>query len=105
YYNKVSYQGNKFPVVAEIEHNGFQNTNTKIYLEKDGEIIDSKNLTLNEDIDKIEFLIDANDVGLQHYIVRIDSVEGEFSVENNIGHAYIDIIEGKEKILLAAASP
>ena len=105
YYNKVSYQGNKFPVVAEIEHNGFENSNTKIYLKKDGQTIDTKNLAFGENIQRVEFLIDAKDVGLQHYIVQIDTVAGEFSAENNIGHSYVDIIEGKEKILLAAASP
>lgn len=104
-YNKVSYQGNKFPIVAEIEHNGFSNKSIGINVEKNGKIVQSKTISLEENIQEVEFIIDANTTGLQHYIVKTDTIEGEFTIENNTAHAYIDVVEGKEKILLAAASP
>lgn len=104
-YNKVSYQGNKFPVVAEIEHNGFSNESMEVKIEQKGKVIQSKTISLGENIQEVEFIIEANTTGLQHYVVKTDTLEGEFTFENNIAHAYIDVVEGKEKILLAAASP
>src|SRR5690606_20384369 len=50
-------------------------------------------------------LLDAEKEGMQHYVVEIEPVEEEFTIQNNTGHAYIDVIEGKEKILLVAAAP
>jgi hypothetical protein len=42
---------------------------------------------------------------MQHYVVEVDILEGEFTGQNNARDAYIDIIDGKEKILLLALTP
>src|SRR5690606_24781313 len=73
FYNKVSYQGNKFPLVAEIDQHGFAGTKVGLVVEKNGREIQRQELTLEEELQKIEFQLEANDIGLQHYIVRIDS--------------------------------
>ena len=105
YYNKVSYQGNKFPLVAEIDQNGFTGTSLEVTVQKDGQTLQRKMITLEDNLQQVDFELEANDIGLQHYIVRVDTLGDEFTHVNNLGHAYIDIVEGKEKILLAAASP
>ncbi len=105
YYNKVSYQGNKFPLVAEIGQNGFTGANVGVVVESNGKEIQRKSVTLEEDLQQVDFQLEADDIGLQHYVVRVDTLTDEFTHENNLRHAYIEVIEGKEKILLVGASP
>lgn len=106
-YNKLSYQGNQFPLIAELSHHGFSSQSVNIKLEKSGKTIAETSRTLGAESALIEvrFEVDANETGLQHLIVRVEPVEGEFTQQNNILHAYVEVVEGKEKILLAAASP
>jgi hypothetical protein len=107
YYNKITYQGNKFPVVAEVLNTGFAGQNVTVRITKQGRVIASKEVKLasERELNRVEFLLDAEKEGMQHYVVEIEPIEEEFTTQNNIAHAYIDVIEGKEKILLVAAAP
>lgn len=106
YHNKVAYEGNKFPLIAEIQHNGFEDNEVKITIKREEKTIASQAIVLGKEaIQQVEFLLEADQKGLQHYVVSIDSLPGEFSIINNMKHAFIEVIEAKEKILLAAAAP
>ncbi|MDH5367090.1 MAG: VWA domain-containing protein [Cyclobacteriaceae bacterium] len=106
-YNKISYQGNQFPLVAKIENRGFINESIVISVYNNGSLLDQKKLVpkLNESVETVEFLLEAKSKGLQRYSVVISSKPNEFNVQNNITQAYIEVIEGKERILMIAASP
>ncbi len=107
YYNKIAYQGNKFPLVAEIANTGFEGQTVEVTVNNQGKAIASKQLKFNENkgVNSLEFLLDADKEGMQHYIVQVKPQDTEFTAQNNNGHAYIEIIEGKEKILLIAQAP
>jgi hypothetical protein len=107
YFNKIAYQGNKFPIVAELLNTGFAGEEIMISVKRNNKILASKNVKLNksDEITNVEFLLDADNTGVQHYIVEVQPKEAEFTRENNLRHAYIDIVEGKEKILLVALAP
>ncbi len=107
YYNKIAYQGNKFPVIAEMINNGFEGSKAVVEILQGDQVIERKNITLEatEQIQRVEFLIDAKNQGMQHYVVRVEQFPDEYTFENNQQHAFIDIIEGKQKILLVASSP
>lgn len=105
--NKVAYLGNEFPVVAEIENNGFPNRIVNAYLTQNGRVIDQKQINFKNDgdIQQVTFYTTAKQKGIQHYVVNIDVLEGEFTPQNNSRDVYIEVIDGKEKILLIAATP
>lgn len=107
YYNKITYQGNKFPIVAEVLNTGFAGQNVTVRITKQGQVLASQQVKLasERELNRVEFLLDAQKEGMQHYVVEIEPLEEEFTIQNNTGHAYIDVIEGKEKILLVASAP
>lgn len=107
YYNKIAYQGNKFPLVAEVANTGFAGKTVDISVSNRGKTVATKKLQLsdNRGVHSVEFLLDADKEGLQHYIVQIKPEDEEFTAQNNTGHAYIEVIEGKEKILMLAQAP
>jgi len=106
-YNKIVYQGNRFPIVAEIMNNGFLGKNIAVDILQNRKIIETRTLTLSGILgfDRVEFELDAGTSGLQRYVIAIRPEEGEFSTVNNTQEAYVEIVEGKEKILLLASSP
>ncbi len=107
HYNKIAYQGNRFIIRAEILNDGFIDKNIVINISAGGRILQSKTLKLGNPPQLLEtdFQLEATNKGLKDFAVTIEAVNGEFSLKNNIRHAYIEIIEGKRKILLASKNP
>jgi hypothetical protein len=107
HYNKIAYQGNRFIIRAEILNDGFIDKNIVINISDGGRILQSKTLELSNPPQLLEtdFKLEAANKGLKDFTVSIAAVDGEFSLKNNIRHAYLEIIEGKRKILLASKSP
>lgn len=106
-YNKIAYQGNKFPLMATLSHHGFAGENVTISVLHQGKVISRENQSLPEDgipLD-VNFLIDASDIGYQQYRVTIEVLEDEFLEENNTRAAFVEIVEGKQTIHIVAAAP
>lgn len=106
-YNRIAYQGNKFPIIAEVFSSGLKGNELNINIYNKGNIIATNKLQINKDeqFDRIQFLLEANENGIKRYIVKAEPIESESIISNNTKEAYIDIIEGKLKILIAAPAP
>lgn len=106
-YNKISYQGNKFPVLVQFTQQGYDNRPVKVTLTHNGEIIDSKtvNLRPQNQLNEIRFLVEAKEKGFQRYTVSIGALEGELTYVNNTRQVYVEVIEGQENIAVIAAAP
>ena len=106
-YNKIAYQGNKFPVVAEVLNTGFAGEKLTVSVSRQGRVLATQEVTPNNrrDMNAVEFLLEADQAGMQHYVVSVAEKEGEFTTQNNEAHAYVEVVEGKENILLLAQSP
>lgn len=107
FYNKIAYQGNKFPMVAEIANTGFEGQSVNVSVSRRGQLIATELLRFDQarDVNSVEFLLDAEQEGMQRYELSVQPLEGEFTEQNNVSQAYVEIIEGKENILLLAAAP
>ena len=107
YYNKIAYQGNRFPLVAEVINSGFVNREAIVRVLKDGSEIGRQGILFNGDneLKRIDFTLEANTNGIQHYRVEVLPLSEESVYSNNYKDAYIDVVEGKEKILLIGLAP
>ncbi|MFC5271854.1 VWA domain-containing protein [Adhaeribacter terreus] len=106
-YNKVAFSGNKFPIVAEVRNDGFVSGNATVLLKENGKVLDRKTVALqkNKTSQLVAFSITAPQPGKKHYEVLVESLPGEFTKLNNTKHAYLEVVKGKLKVLLAAAAP
>ncbi|MEP2771642.1 MAG: VWA domain-containing protein [Fulvivirga sp.] len=106
-YNKISYQGNKFPVLVQFTQQGYSGDRVNIAISRGGKLLASQPYTLRGEnqINEVKLLIDADEKGFQRYTVNISPLEGEFTTLNNTQQAYVEIIEGKENIAIIAAAP
>ena len=102
--NQVVYQGNRFPIEIYIDANSYFGKKKTIILSDDDGVISKQNLTLSSQM-RILFEVNANKFGPQHLRVKIPPEPDEINKINNEKDIFIEIIEGKEKILLVAPAP
>ena len=106
-YNKITYQGNQFPLLVEVLNEGFIGEQVRVSIRRKGSVVSSESVTFerNNQLKQVQFQLDAEENGLQRYSISLEQREGEFTYANNYQQAYIDVIDGKEKILIVASSP
>ena len=107
HYNKIAYQGNKFIIRAEILNDGFQQGSVEVSVSESGRTIQTKSFTATSppQLFELDFELEAGPKGLKDYAVSVKSLNQEFTINNNTRHAYIEIIEGKRKILFTSKHP
>lgn len=106
-YNKLTFLGNKFPI--EIDAKAFQCKGESIELiitHKGNQLFSKKyNLTSNDFFANESVLLEAKEVGVQHYQIALTSIEGEISSENNVKDIYIEVLDGRQNVLILSSSP
>ena len=105
--NRIAYLGNQFPVQAEVVSDGFQGRSATVVLRQNGKELSRQpvNFGKNDTFNQLTFQATATQKGVQHYVVEVLPQPGEFSTRNNRQDVYLDVIDGKEKVLLLALAP
>ncbi len=105
--NKITFLNNQFP----LEINGFAQScvgkKTTLTVTHKGKTIftnefpiSTKQQLLNESI-----FIKATEVGVQRYTISFSVVDGEISTTNNAKDIYVEVLDGRQNILILANAP
>ena len=105
--NKIAYLGNQFPIQVDVVANGFAGRTVGVVLKQNGKPIGRQTVTFkqNDAFQSVTFQTTSTQKGVQHYVIEVEALAGEFTTKNNRRDVYLDIIDGKEKILLLALAP
>ncbi len=106
YYNKIAYQGNRFPVRAEVLLSGIQSQEIVASVYQNGKLMarERKN-SMDKSILDFDFQLEAGEKGLQRIDIAIEPLSFERNRKNNYSSAFVDVVEGKKKILMIAPAP
>ncbi len=105
-YNKVAYQGNMFPLHAEVLVKGLVNEGVNITISQRGKIIHQQSKRSgNNQLIAFDFQIPANEQGIQKLDIQVGINPAEYNVKNNRSSIFVEVIEGKKKILLISPAP
>lgn len=105
-FNKLAYQGNKFPVRVEVILKGLENQRLTVTLQHKGRTIDQQTKASgNETFVTYDFQVLAEEQGIQKYDLAVNVVSGETNVRNNRSTIFVEVVEGKKKIAIVAPSP
>lgn len=105
-YNKIAYQGNKFPIRAQVLVQGLQNEEIAVSVLKGGKVVAT--LTKNSESKTLidfDFQLDAAEKGIQRYDISVRPNRMESNQRNNFSSLFIDVVEGRKKIVLIAPAP
>ena len=106
-YNRLSFSGNKFPSEAELGFEGYAGGAATVELREGNKVLDTRRVVLPAGRRRVRatFQITAPAPGKRRYEVRIAAQPGEFTVLNNRRTAFVEIVKGKLRVLLAGAAP
>ncbi|WP_230688273.1 VWA domain-containing protein [Hymenobacter jeongseonensis] len=106
-YNRLAFSGNRFPVDAELGFEGYAGGTATVELREGNRVLDSRRVALpvGRRRAKVSFQITAPAPGKRRYEVRVVPQPGEFTELNNARTAFIEIVKGKLRVLLAGAAP
>ncbi|WP_340112863.1 hypothetical protein [Maribellus mangrovi] len=100
--NRTAFSGNKFPVEVDVQFSRIRNKALKLSVFHNNQELESVMITPpnnNYFITK-EFILEADEPGLQHYTARIETTDNERNTDNNTSEFVINILENKQKVLI-----
>ena len=100
--NDIAFLGNQFPVEVSLSQQDFAGQKVKVDILLEDKVLSSKTITFTtkKEQHKLNFLLNASQIGFTRYSVQIEELEGEFTYKNNTANFYIDVIDGRQKIAL-----
>ncbi|MFP5471179.1 MAG: hypothetical protein ACLGGV_06255 [Bacteroidia bacterium] len=106
-HNKMAFLGNKFPIRVNFKSNFYKGKSHELSIWSDGKLLDSRKITSdkNEFSSEQSFLINADNVGIKKYLVKLKHEVGEHTYENNSYDFYVEVLNSKQNILLLANAP
>jgi hypothetical protein len=106
-HNQLVFQGNMSPLQIDVNAFGCANQNATLTVEHNGQTVFTKSIAINAQIffTSIPLEVDAKESGMQHYIITLSKLTGEVTYANNRADVFVNVINGKQKILLLAQSP
>ncbi len=107
YSNKTATLNSDFEIRADIIAELCKGYGNGAILKEGDEIIASAPVSVNNDrFDRVvSFTVKANKAGLHHYVLSLPVAEGEKNTTNNRRDVFVDVVDEKKRILIAAAAP
>ncbi len=106
-HNKITFLGNQFPIEISAEALQCFGSNTKLSVTHNGKQLFAKEYDFNTErfVMNENVLLKAEKVGVQHYQISLSTIEGEVSTINNVKNVYIEVLDGRQNILILANAP
>jgi hypothetical protein len=105
--NEVAFLKNKFPLEVSINSSLLKGKSSMIEIYHKGKKLTQKAITFNsnESYQKVNFEIEANEIGFQQYEVKVQPVGGEKNTINNKQLFYIEVLDNRNQILIISSAP
>ncbi|MFU8843897.1 MAG: hypothetical protein ACNA7V_08845 [Bacteroidales bacterium] len=106
-YNRVSFVGNDFPVEIVVEAKKSYGLSTRLSIKRNQEVLYNHSIEITREgfMEKYIVYLKSDEPGIQRFTISLSPVAGEITLENNVQDIFIDLLEGKQKILLLANAP
>jgi hypothetical protein len=112
YYNNIAYLNDEFGLRVDVEATNLSGKQVKLTVHEietgaEPKLMVQKDVAYNTDnfFQSFDLTLPANKVGIAHYRISLSNVEGEVSYKNNTRDIFVEVLDGRQKILLVANSP
>ena len=111
FHNSIAYLGDKFTVQVDIAAMRLQGSSSVLEVrriqDQQNELLERVPVQINADswFETRNFVIEAKQPGVQHYRVQLAQVRNEVTYLNNVRDFFVEVIDGRLKVLLLANSP
>jgi hypothetical protein len=112
YHNNIAYLNDQFGLRVDVEANNYNGKTTKLSIEEiqnvgEPKLLQTKEIIYNSDnvFQSYDFTIPADKVGIEHYRISLSNLPGEITYRNNVRDIFVEVMDGRQKILLVSNSP
>ncbi|GAA4445935.1 hypothetical protein GCM10023091_38230 [Ravibacter arvi] len=105
--NQVAFLGNQFPVEADIAAYGMKGQQATLTLRHGSRKLAAKTISITGEnhFETVEFLAAATEKGMQRYVLELETPGAALTRGSNRRDVYVEVIDGRENVLLLALSP
>lgn len=104
--NKVAFLGNRFPVRVLVRARKPETSAVTVSIWEGNNRLEQQSAPISTSgLANVEFKVKPGSKGLRQYIVRVEPVSGEITLENNQRSVFIEVVDSKQKVLLLASAP
>ncbi len=106
-HNRYAYLGNEYPVEVTIGAEQFKGQNVLVQIVGDDGVLWEERVNM----DAVSFRktlqarLKADTPGLNRLRVTVERLKGELSYANNVRDIFVEVLDGRQKVLILAASP
>lgn len=106
-HNRITYLGNSFPVEVHIEGRQSDGLTSRLTVSKGRDVLFNSQVRFDGDhyLETLSIELEADQPGIQRYSVELTAVDAEISLANNKQEFYIEVIDGRQKLLVLAHAP
>ncbi|RZK92735.1 MAG: hypothetical protein EOO98_02030 [Pedobacter sp.] len=106
-YNNLVYLDNEFTLDIQVQAFESKGENTKLTVLENGKQVAQQAVAINSTgfVKDIQIKLKANKIGVQRYTINLSEVKNEITTKNNSQTIFVEVIDGRQKVLLAAAGP
>jgi hypothetical protein len=111
FHNKIAYLNDNFALRVDVEANNFAGKSAKLTVSEIGEgntvkLLQTKEVIYNSGsyFQSFDFIVPVVKTGVAHYRLNLSSLDGEVTCKNNTRDVYVEVLDGRQKILLVAHS-
>lgn len=106
-YNNIAYLDNEFTLDIQIQAFDSKGETAAITVAENGKTVKNQSLSIDAGsfVKDVQVKLKANKVGIQKYTITVAPLKNEITTKNNAQTIFIEVIDGKQKVLLASAAP
>jgi len=106
-YNNIVYLDDDFTIEVQVQAFQSDRESTTLTVNQNGAKVQQQSIAIsgNSFVKIIPVKLHAGKVGIQKYTVQLTALQNEITTKNNSQTFYVEVIDGRQKVLLAAAAP
>lgn len=107
-HNEIAFLKNKFPVEIDVEALKVGKVSSKVSISHNGKLVASQLINYEDGIfdhKHLNFELEANEIGFQHYKIEVLPLKGEYTLKNNYRSFYIEVLDARNKIIILSGAP
>ncbi|RZL26064.1 MAG: hypothetical protein EOO96_22865, partial [Pedobacter sp.] len=105
-YNNIVYLDDDFTIEVQVQAFQSDRENAALIVSQNGAKVEQQNIAIagNSFVKTISVKLHAGKIGVQKYTVQLSVLPNEITTKNNSQSFYVEVIDGRQKVLLAAAA-
>ena len=106
-HNSFAYLGNKFPMEISINAKKLKGKTTTLTVNNRNTVLFNQTINFASDAFTltIPVLMEAKEIGLQRYNIKLSTLSEEINTNNNVADVFINVLDARQKILILADAP